>query len=456
MTGVLLISTYELGHQPFGLASPASWLRIAGAEVNTLDLSVELLDETLVKQADIIALYLPMHTATRLAIALIPKLRALNPEAHLCGYGLYASTNAGFLRELGVQTTIGGEFESALVDHCTRLDSGENIPLDQERTQITLDRLQFLTPDRTSLPALNRYARLILPDGGSRTAGYTQTTRGCKHSCRHCPIVPIYNGRFRIVQMDVVLSDVREMVRMGAEHITFGDPDFLNGPGHTIRIVEALHEEFPELSYDSTIKIEHLLKYDHLLPVLRDTGCAFITSAVESIDDDVLLLLDKGHSATGFEKAVSRLREIGITFNPTFVAFTPWTTPASYLDLLRTIRCLELVDSVSPIQYAIRLLIPAGSRLLDLQIVQKIIQPFSQKALSYPWDHPNPVMDDLYVQVFRLVQKNRMNQESRAILFNNVWQAALETARNSGEELSDVGSWDLASKPVPRMSESWY
>ena len=29
----LLISTYELGHQPFGLASPAAWLRRDDVEV---------------------------------------------------------------------------------------------------------------------------------------------------------------------------------------------------------------------------------------------------------------------------------------------------------------------------------------------------------------------------------------------------------------------------------------
>ena len=36
---VALISTYEMGRQPFGLASPAAWLRRAGAQVTALDLS---------------------------------------------------------------------------------------------------------------------------------------------------------------------------------------------------------------------------------------------------------------------------------------------------------------------------------------------------------------------------------------------------------------------------------
>ena len=45
MLQVVLISTYELGRQPFGLASPAAWLRQAGARVTCLDLSVERLNE---------------------------------------------------------------------------------------------------------------------------------------------------------------------------------------------------------------------------------------------------------------------------------------------------------------------------------------------------------------------------------------------------------------------------
>src|SRR5215470_17287442 len=121
---VLLISTYEMGRQPFGLASPAAWLRKAGADVAALDLSQQPLDKGEVSWADIIAFYLPMHTATRIAARAIERVRALNPVAHLCCYGLYAPMNAGFLRGLGVHTILGGEFEQPLVDMLRRLSEG--------------------------------------------------------------------------------------------------------------------------------------------------------------------------------------------------------------------------------------------------------------------------------------------------------------------------------------------
>ncbi|HET6446025.1 MAG TPA: CUAEP/CCAEP-tail radical SAM protein [candidate division Zixibacteria bacterium] len=456
MAKVLLISTYELGHQPFGLASPAAWLNDAGADVATLDLAIESIEKDLVAQSDLIAIYLPMHTATRLAADLIPQIRQINAAAHLCCYGLYAPTNETFLRGLGVQTIIGGEFETGLVYLYHQLKDAEELRPGQAQPLVSMERQQFLVPERNSLPNLEAYAHLILPDGQNRTTGYTETTRGCKHTCRHCPIVPIYNGRFRIIQQEIVLADVRQQVKAGAQHITFGDPDFLNGPGHSMPIVQALNAEFPDLTYDVTIKVEHLLKLNELLPTLKDTGCIFITSAVEAVDDGILEILDKGHTRAGFEKAASNLRELGLVLNPTFVAFTPWTTREGYLEFLKVIGDLDLVSHISPIQYAIRLLIPAGSRLLELSEVQNLVEPYDHAALCYPWQHPDPVMDQLYTHIFRLIQSNQVNQESRISLFNDVWRATLDLTGIVDPNLSADQGWELAAAPVPRMSESWY
>ncbi|HEU5090501.1 MAG TPA: radical SAM protein, partial [Roseiflexaceae bacterium] len=290
---VVLISTYELGRQPFGLASPAAWLRRAGADVACLDLAVDSLDPDLVRAAGMIALYLPMHTATRMALDLIPQLRAIAPGALLVAYGLYAPLNEAWLRELGVAVVLGGECEPDLFALYERVRDGGPQQATQPERRISTERIAFVAPERDGLPPLSRYAMLAMPDGTSRLAGYTEATRGCKHTCRHCPVVPIYQGRFRAVPRHVVLEDIRRQVAAGAQHITFGDPDFLNGPGHAIPLVEALHAEHPELTYDVTIKVEHLLRHAEVLPVLRDTGCVFVTSAVESSSDRVLAILEK-------------------------------------------------------------------------------------------------------------------------------------------------------------------
>ena len=455
---IVLISTYELGRQPFGLASPAAWLRKRGHQVVSLDLARQSLDEAAIRAAELIAIYLPMHTATRLAGQLIPFLRQANPGAHLCCYGLYAPINVEYLRTLGVATFLGGEFEQGLAqlaEHVQKSDKGsQSAILPQAEPVISLDRQRFIRPDRQGLPPLAKYAHVILPSGEHRIAGYTEASRGCKHLCRHCPIVPVYNGIFRIVDREVVLEDIRQQVAAGAGHITFGDPDFFNGVGHALVLVEALHREFPRLTYDVTIKIEHLRKHQKHLATLRDTGCLFVTSAVESLDNDVLARLDKGHTREDFLEVHHAFRELGIILQPTFVPFTPWTTLASYLELLCVLRENELIENVAPIQLAIRLLIPASSRLLELDEMQNLVAPFDPEALAYPWQHPDPRVDTLCEGIQRIVAAGEKQKRSRRAIFDSIWQTAHKAA-GLDEELAVLPV--LPSRTtIPFLEEPWY
>ena len=431
---VLLISTYELGRQPFGLASPAAWLRRRGHQVATLDLAVETLSRAVVQRAEAIALYLPMHTATRTSLKLIPELRKSNPSARLCAYGLYASMNAAHLNTLGVETVIAGEFEQRLVDWVE-----DNPPV-----EAGLDRLLFITPDRASLPPLHRYAKLM-GIGEPRRVGYTEASRGCKHLCRHCPVVPVYQGTFRVVQREVVLADIRQQVAAGAQHITFGDPDFFNGIGHALPLVRALHQEFPALTYDVTIKVEHLLQHRDALAELKASGCLFIVSAVESLDDAVLARLAKGHTRLDFFEALALVREAGLQLAPTFVTFTPWTSRQDFLELMETIARLELVEAVAPIQLAIRLLIPSGSLLLELDEVKQLVSGYDAEKLAWTWQHPDPSMDRLCADIQKLIRARP--KASRTELFADIW-------RRAGG--SQPGFVLPARATVPYLNEPWY
>jgi len=321
-----------------------------------------------------------------------------------------------------------------------------------------MGRLSFLTPDRTGLPGLSKYAYLNLGTGGHRIVGYTEASRGCKHLCRHCPIVPIYEGRFRIIQREVVLEDIRRQVAVGAGHITFGDPDFFNGPRHAVAIVEGLHREFPDLTYDVTIKVEHLLKHSDLLPTLRDTGCLFVTSAVESFDDRVLEILEKHHTAEDCYQTVPLFREVGLTFVPTFVTFTPWTTAAGYREFLGTILRLNIVENIAPIQYAIRLLIPANSRLLELDEVRQLVGDFDEASLCYPWSNPDPTVDRLYADVREVVKNAPSKPRSRWEIFAEVWKLANETCESDAlTSLRVLGSADIPPRErIPYLSEPWF
>ncbi len=444
---VVLISTYDLGRQPFGVASAEAWLRRAGVDVSACDLSRDELDHEAVRRADVVAFYLPMHTATRLAVPVIDRVRAMNPAVTVCAYGLYAPLSQPLLQAHGVSAILGPEAEEDLVALATgALGSAADHGHDTGRT--ALPRLAFIRPYRQSLPALARYATLQMPDGSCRVAGATDATRGCKHRCRHCPIVPVYDGRFRVVPLDVVMADIDQQVAAGAEHITFGDPDFFNGPAHARRVIEALHERHPRVSYDATIKVEHLLTHGELLPALAATGCAFVTTAVESIDDDILRRLDKGHSRADFLEAVRMCRDAGVVLAPTFVAFTPWTTIEGYRELLETIDALDLVEHVAPVQWGLRLLVTHGSRLLELPDLGRRVDDFDPGTLTYPWVHDDPAVDALQRDVLRAVGV-RLNRPRREV-FDEI--GALAGAQLSSPRRSPAP----ARSTIPYLNEPWY
>jgi len=454
---IVLISTYELGRQPFGLASPAAWLRELGARVTCLDLSRETLRQDAVRRADLVAFYVPMHTATRLAVALLPVFRDLNRRAHLCFYGLYAPVNEEYLRRLGVGTVLGGEFEEGLASLAGRLSANGTAGAQTEPV-VSLARQKFRIPDRRDFVPLEKYARLVMPGGESCTVGYTEASRGCKHLCRHCPIVPVYQGTFRIVDREVVMGDIRQQVAAGAQHISFGDPDFFNGIRHAIPLVEALHREFPALTYDVIIKVEHLLKHQDCLEKLRETGCLFVTSAVESVDDEVLEKLDKNHMRADFLRAVELFREAGLVLQPTFVPFTPWTTLESYWELLDVIRANGLIENVAPIQLAIRLLIPAGSRLLELDDIRGIVGRFDEAALVYPWRNPDARVDRLCEELQGIVHAGEKMHRRRAHIFDRIEQAAFAAAgvRNSDGIKKTPLPILAARAAIPYLNEPWY
>jgi radical SAM superfamily enzyme YgiQ (UPF0313 family) len=469
---VLLISTYDLGRQPFGLASPAAWLRRAGFEVVARDVSREALQDRDLANATRVAFYLPMHTATRLAIPEIDRIRVERPDVPLCAYGLYAPLNEPLLREHGVSEIFGPEAEEDLVGWAslkaglTAFDEATAV----KKTRLyrgRLTKLEFIRPDRSGLPTLDRYATLQMPDGSRRIAGATDASRGCKHRCRHCPIVPIYDGQFRVVPRDVVLGDIDQQVAAGAEHITFGDPDFFNGPTHARRIVDALHARHPNLTYDVTIKVEHLLRHRELLPVLAETGCLFITSAVESVDDEILRRFEKNHTRADFEEAVRLTRDAGVALAPTFVAFTPWTTHDGYRDLLNTVDALGLVEHVAPVQWGLRLLITQGSRLLELDDIRARVSAFDRKSLTYPWHHDDPDIDALQATIAKRVGVGNRDQGSgirdqagirdqgsapsgRRALFDEIRALA------GGAPLHTREPAMLDRAAIPYLNEPWY
>jgi len=456
---ILLISCYELGHQPFALALPIGFLEKAEYQPDAIDTSVDPLDPERVGKAHFVGISVPMHTALRLGVQVAKRIREINPHCYICFYGLYASLNSEYLLKHVADFVIGGEFEIPLVHLIKTLEKGTTTPIKgvSHKTSFSspfLDHLSFTQPKRELLPELGKYASLE-ENGSHRLVGYVETSRGCKHLCLHCPIPPVYNGRFFLIPQEVVLEDIRQQVKAGATHITFGDPDFLNGPRHSLKIVRALHQEFPHLTFDFTAKVEHIIKNKEIFPEFSEKGCIFMISAVESLSDTVLNQLKKNHTRKDIIEALSILRKIKIPMRPSLVSFTPWETLDDYIFMLNFVEEQELIDNIDPVQYTIRLLIPPGSSLLSNPSLKPFLGPLIQENFSYQWNHPDPRMETLQKKAAHVVEAATQTEEDPLITFHRIRELAISFKENRSPREFQLSTPAPRKRP-PRLTESWF
>jgi hypothetical protein len=455
----LLLSTYELGHQPLHVAAPAGTLLRAGHEVRCLDLAVEPLTSDALWWADAVCVSVPMHTAMRLALDARRHIRSVRPDLPLCFYGLYAQVDDGAEHSRRTDRAIAGEYEPLLIAWFDELAAQRPSALDGT-VRVHLGRQSFGLPARHLLPPLERYARVVV-GGETRLAGYVEASHGCAHRCRHCPVPVVYDGRTRVVGVDAVTADVAQLVGLGARHVTFGDPDFLNGPHHARRVLSAVHRAFPELTFDVTAKVEHVLAHATLWPELAAQGCLFVVSAFESASDDVLARLDKGHTVADEVEAVRVLRAAGIEPRPSLLPFTPWTSPADVVALLDLLARCDLVGNVDPVHYAIRLLVPPGSLLLDGDELTGLLGPYDAERLGWQWCAQNPSLDALQARLADVAEAAAHAPWDPAAVYAEVRAATFEVlgpdlapmaAPAPEETLRSV----VALDERPRLTEPWF
>lgn len=446
----LLISTYELGHQPLHAASAAGALLQAGHDVRCLDLSIEPWDDATVAWAQAIAISVPMHTATRLAERATQLIRHDHPDMPIAFYGLYAGMEHHPEGSDLADAQIAGSYEHGLAAWLRQLDSRA----DATERQVDLGRRPSVIPARHLLPDISRYARLAVGDRES-LVGYTEASRGCVHTCRHCPVPIVYDGRIRIIEPDVVLADIDQLVQAGARHITFADPDFLNGVRHSQRVVRSMHTRHPHLTFDVTTKVEHILEHADVWDEFASAGCLFVVSAFESVNDEILRRLDKGHTAAEAALAVRLLRRRGIEIRPSWMPFTPWTTPADVLAIMEFVRNHDLVPNVDPVQYTIRLLVPQGSLLLALPEMLPHLSGYDEQRLTHRWRSADPRADVLQETLAGIIEHGVAQDTPDAVLFERMWTAVLSAAPEApGGPPPDFSGSHLPVRP--RLTEPWF
>ncbi len=428
---ILLVSTYELGHQPLHLASPAARLLADGHEVRCLDLAVEHWDTERFAWADQVAFSVPMHTAMRLAVPAVDRVMIERPELSVAFYGLYAAIGPQTLSA----TRIVGEYE----DELSRWAAGA---VDGHHSRIDLGKKSFLKPARHLLPSLDLYAKLEI-EGERRLAGYVEASHGCRHRCRHCPIPAVYDGRYRVTGLETVLADVGQLMEMGARHITFGDPDFLNAPRYALDVLREVSLSFPGLTFDLTVKVEHILQHSEIWHELAALGVVFVVSAFETTNDQVLALLDKGHTASDMAMAVKILHAAGIAVRPSWLPFTPWTGTGDLADIMRFLADHDLYGSTDPVQMSIRLLLPEGSLLLDVPETAPFLTGYDADLLTYTWRAADPTIDHLQQELALLAERG---VDGPWETIAQMWHLVMD-----GQPLPDQ-----SENIPPRLTEPWF
>jgi hypothetical protein len=457
---VLLLSTYELGHQPAGLASIAASLAEEGFATEVADLSLAPLTTGIAEGADAVVFSVPMHTATELALEAARSIRGGRPSIRFAFVGLYAPALSREPLLSSDDLLAAGEVIDAVLRWLrspprrvpgrpvTVLDIG---PAKGGRAAL---------PARHMLPSISRYARLEW-GGRSVPAAAVEASRGCNHGCRHCPVAAIYLRRSRAVEVSAVMADVDQALALGARHISFKDPDFLNRPRHALEVARRLREAHPRLTFDATVKVEHVLRHRGLWPELAGLGLLFVVSAFESTDDEVLRLLEKGHDAAGERDAVATLRRAGIEVRPSWLPFNPWSTIDSVADLLSFSARADLVGSTDAVQYSIRLLLPRGSLLLEQpdpvlsEAVSAVTTPPS--ATSIGWRHRDGRMDELQAALAAAAEEHA--GESPEETFGRIWSIARHAGAPIPPDPPPVESGLASPLPAaerPRLSEAWF
>jgi Radical SAM superfamily len=431
---VLLISTYELGRQPVHLASPAAALRAAGHEVRTVDLATDQMAGDDIAWADRVGISVPMHTATRIADEIVRALASERPDLPVCLFGLYA----GVASE-PVDARFEGEYEPSLLEWAQGQRTGDVRHLGRSQLQVL---------DRSGLPDLGAYARLEM-SGTTRLAGAVEASHGCRHRCRHCPIPAVYDGRIRVVPQPNVLEDIDNLVSAGAEHITFGDADFLNAPAHSLSLIESAHEAHPGITFDATIKVEHLVDHADLLERLAAANLLFVVSAFESVDPATLEILDKGHTVDDMVRAVGLVKGAGINIRPTWLPFFPWTEPDDVADIFEFLAGNDLVSATDPVQMAIKLLVPRGSLLETHPSLLPHLKGYDNAALTWRWEFADDRTAVLFEDLETIAADASDCGQETAVTLNEMRSAV---AHASGRTIPPF----VHGHDVPRLTESWY
>ncbi|WP_298347717.1 hypothetical protein [Ferrimicrobium sp.] len=440
---VLFISTYELGHQPQLAAEVAAELPEGRLEVLDLSKVPLTVAADAMSHATRVILTAPMLTGALVARDLLAALEPDQPERQLIVVGLYATA----LRESLHRPPEALWLDRATASELAALVQSSFIDTQAHTQTAKATNRRSYRVNRTPLMPLDSY-RSVSIAGHDLVTGYLETSVGCRHRCLHCPVAATWNGRIAINDAEAVITDGLAQIEAGAQHLSFGDPDFLNAPKHSLKVLTTLAEKAPWVTFDITTKIAEILRHRDLIPTLAASHVNFVISAVESLNDDVLGHLDKGHTGADVPIARDLLYANGIALHPTFVPFTPWTTMSDLVAIVDFIVDSDLVDVVEPIQYSIELLTPTNSLL---PVNDTDFGPYDARVMGYTVRYRDERLPYLRDRLYQIAAQ--AGEDTFGTTFRRIYAATYEA---NGLSTPSAPTARVRAPSTAIMSEPWF
>ena len=447
---VVLVSCYELGHQPQGVASAVAFLRRAGFAPTCLDLAVEPLDaaaEARLAAARLVAISVPMHTAMALGLRVAARVRAANPTAHVCFFGLYAVLNRELLASGGVaDSVLAPDSEEQLVAiasggaaRARRHLAGATI----WSRRVTGCRRSSATrawrsPASGASPATPR--RRAAASTSAVTARFRRSTAAASSPSRSTSCWPTCAGRSRRARATS----------------TSATPTSSTGPSHALRVARALHAEHPGRDVRaSRPRSSTSLAHADAVRELAALGALFVVSAVESLSDRVLAALAKGHHAADVGRALAVVRAApACRCARRSSRSRRGRRSADYLELCSFIRDNRLQDEVDPVQLSIRLLVPPGSLLLAAPDIAPSLGPAGSGGAHLPVDSPRSAHGSAGGRRLGAGRSRRRSQAPRPRTRSRASTAW--PRRVAGIDMPADKPRLRLSAPPPHLTEPWF
>lgn len=405
MISVVLVSTYEGGMQPLTLATATAHLRAANHQVVCYDDSIAQPPIDALCGADLVAISIPLYESIQRAADLLAEVIKSRPESVVVLFGPHAFLQRNALLALGAAGVVLGDWEDTLVQVAARVS--DELPLDGVSGLATAGwtgshvyhRAGHRTPDRSSLPALDRYvyAEASKRIGPDTVMGNVESARGCRFACTYCSIFASNHKKVTVFDPEVTYQDIANLVHAGATHICFTDAEFFNAPANALDVARRMHREFPHLTFDFTTRADLIAENSARIEEVVSLGARFVTSAFEFPSERVLEAVNKQFSVLTLEKALTVCRAAGLGINPTFLLFNPWTT---FDDLGRFgdfVTRNGLDDQIEPVQFTTRLWLYKGSPLMHRPEVRASV--VKENFFNYEWQHPEVEVEDLFKAV---------------------------------------------------------